>query len=482
MFSWLFPSEMIRIISGILRGLGGELGGVLRAVDRLFLPVFVVPVTIGVFLLYLVFRILRVVPIKAVQEFALVRAIAFFLSDWFGDVRLLLADRAQAANVRAAVASAVMSVQAEGCGTVVLIGHSGGTIAGYMTLTDPTYLSLAVDRFITHGQALGLAWRLGHACDPSRPDRVAARLYAGDRLRIPLHNVRDKLKWVDFWGTHDPAPAGGFGVGCDVNVPAQVNGESIRVFNRMSLRNDHGAYWDNDEAFVLPVARLIDTAPTNAPSTASRFFPLEPNPSRIDHREGRVKLLQFAWVAVMLSAIASVPVAVIDPLLPNDRANLAEAGRLAYGVVGWLAGILGFIWDILSLPTLPKTSDLSYSAALVIGIGAMLAIFWVVARILGSCWNAWDERERAIALQPMPRWRPTLALAIQLGLCAGASSALIGFAASGKIDALIVPGIAIALAWIVRLLSPRGSIRRPGAAEVGSRGAVVDGAPGVAQA
>ena len=26
----------------------------------------------------------------------------------------------------------------------------------------------------------------------------------------------------------------------------------------MSIRNDHGAYWENDEGFVLPVARLID--------------------------------------------------------------------------------------------------------------------------------------------------------------------------------------------------------------------------------
>ena len=57
-------------------------------------------------------------------------------------------------------------------------------------------------------------------------------------------------------------------------LPSAVRGGSTRVFNRMSLRNDHGGYWDNDEEFVLPVARLIDLAPGGR--DASRFFPEPP--------------------------------------------------------------------------------------------------------------------------------------------------------------------------------------------------------------
>ena len=102
------------------------------------------------------------------------------------------------------------------------MGHSGGTIAAYMTLTDARYQHLAVERLITHGQALALVWRLGHACAPSDPDRSADRLYEGDRLRRSLAEARPSLHWFDFWSTHDPAPAGGFGVGCIVTTQLRV--------------------------------------------------------------------------------------------------------------------------------------------------------------------------------------------------------------------------------------------------------------------
>ena len=479
MFRWLFPTEMFRIIGRILKGFGSEFGGLYRAVDFVFMTIFLIPVAVSVFLFYVLFRLLRVIPIKAIQELALLGAVDFFLSDWFGDVRLLLADRAQAANVRAAIAAAIKSVTNEGCGTIVLIGHSGGTIAGYMTLTDKMYRKLQVDRFITHGQALSLVWRLGRACDPSGNDRSVDRLYDGDRLRKPLADARPDTHWFDFWATHDPAPAGGFGIDCDVTRPELCGGESIQVANRMSLRNDHGGYWDNDEGFVLPVARLIETSPTGAPAV-SRFFADEPSPSRIERRWARVKLLQFAWVGVMLSAVVSVPLAIVDPLVPGDRGNLAEAGRLAYGFVGWVAGALGFVWDLLGLPELPGAADLPYAAALVIGIVAMLVIFWGVSRVMGTFWNRWDERERAIAMQPRPRWRHTVLVVVQMGLCSGASVALIGFAASGSALALIVPGLALGLAYLVGLFIPPGVVRRAGPLESASRSEVLDGSPGIA--
>lgn len=440
----------------------------------------VVPLTILVFLMYVVFRLLRIIPIKQVQEFSVVRSIEFFLSDWFGDVRILLADRAQAANVRAAVASAIESVTADGCEKVVVIGHSGGTIASYMTLVDDEYAALPVDRFITHGQALGLVWRLGHACEPNRPDRRIDRLYRGDRLRSPIGEVRPDLQWFDFWGTHDPAPAGGFGIGCSVCKPEQINGVATRVVNRMSLRNDHGGYWDNDEGFVLPVARLIETSSNGAPPTASRFFPAEPTPSRADQRARRVKLLQYAWIGVMVSAVVAVPLAIADPLMPGDRGSLGEAGQVAYALVGRIAGALGWLADLLELPKLPATVD--GTAALIMGLVAMLVVYWGVARFMGSLWNAWDAREREIALQPKPVWRPVGPLTVQLGLSSAAAVSLLGFAASGSVYGLVFPALAMVLALLSRFTSPRGMVRRPGPDEVDDRDAILAGEPGIAEA
>ncbi len=478
MFRWLFPMEMGRIIFGIFKGLGAEQRAY-RWGEMFFLVPFVIPLTILVFFLYVTFRLLRIMPIKQVQEFAVIRAIEFFLSDWFGDVRIMLADRAQAANVRAAIASAIESVTLDGCGTVVVIGHSGGTIAGYMTLADDKYAGLPVHRFITHGQALGLVWRLGHACEPTRPDRRVDRLYRGDRLRIPLNEVRPGLEWFDFWGTHDPAPAGGFAHGCAVSRPEASDGVETRVFNRMSLRNDHGGYWDNDEGFVLPVARLIETSATGQPASASRFFPSEPTPSRVERRERRVKLLQYAWVGVMVSAVLAVPLAIVDPLMPGDRGNLTEAGQGAYAFVGQLAAGLGWVAELLELPKLPSAVD--GTAALVIGLIAMLAVYVGVARFMGSVWNAWDAREREIALQPKPVWRPIGPLVIQLGLSSAAAVSLLGFAASGSGYGLVFPALALGLALLSRFSSSKGMVRRPGRDEVGDRDAIIAGEPGVAE-
>ena len=47
-----------------------------------------------------------------------------------------------------------------------------------------------------------------------------------------------------------------------------------------------------------------------------------------------------------------------------------------------------------------------------------------------------------------------------MGLSAAAAVALLGFAASGTVQGLIVPGLAVGTAYLVRLLTPRGTVRR----------------------
>ena len=193
MFRWLVPWEIKRLIGGILSGFGSE-GGFFRLVDIVFLPLFLIPMTVLIILAFILFRILRAIPWKPLQDFAAIRAIDAFLVDWFGDMRILLTDRVQAANIRARVAEAIGDCVDAGCGTIVVIGHSGGTIVGYMTLADEAYSSLPVSTFVTHGQALTLAWRLAHFGEPEVADHHPDRLYAGDRLSDGPHEARVPIR------------------------------------------------------------------------------------------------------------------------------------------------------------------------------------------------------------------------------------------------------------------------------------------------
>ena len=135
----------------------------------MFLPLFLIPVTV------LVDPRVHPVPhpardpVEAAPGLRRAEAITGFLVDWFGDVRVLLTDRIQAANIRARLAEAIQDCLDAGCGTIVVVGHSGGTMVGYMTLADEAYEPLPVNTFVTHGQALTIGWRLGHFGDPERP-------------------------------------------------------------------------------------------------------------------------------------------------------------------------------------------------------------------------------------------------------------------------------------------------------------------------
>ena len=460
MLRWLAPGELIRLWTGIVSGIASEGSFFFRLVDTLFLPLFLLPATALVVLAFVALRLLRAIPWRPIQDLAARTSIRLFLVDWFGDVRVLLTDRVQGASIRARVAEAISDCRAAGCGTIVLVGHGGGAIVGYMTLADETYAELPVDELITHGQALGIAWRLGHADEYDMPDRNPDHLYRGDRLRGNLSRLpfRAGLRWHDFRATHDPAPAGGLATGPRVTTPELVNGASIRVFNRMSLRNDHESYWANDEEFVLPVARLIDLAPAGSRSR-SRFFPESVVTERVVRRRQRVKLLQFAWVAVMLSAVVALPLAILDPLVPGDGSSIELAGSSAW------AGVRTLVDDarpVLSSANLRLTvGPIDRALAAAVGIVGIVAAYWIVGRVMSGLWTAWDERERRIALQPIPRWRSTYPLALQLGLCAGAALWLLTFTASGDWLFVVPSAVAVLLARVLGAITGRGSIRRP---------------------
>ena len=197
----------------------------------------------------------------------------------------------------------------------------------------------------------------------------------------------------------------------------------------MSVRNDHGGYWENDEEFILPVARLIDQSPAGAPAV-SRFFPESAATRRPEHRERRVKLLQFAWVAVMVSAVVAVLLAIIDPLFPGDRGSIEAAGAAAWAAIGTFVTTFGPVLHFFEIDL--TVEPISGPLAILVGVVAMLAVYYAVGRVLSGLWSRWDERERQIALQPVPAWRSETPLAAQLGLCGGAALWLFTFAASGE--------------------------------------------------
>ena len=147
------------------------------------------------------YDLLRRVPIPVIRDFAARRMLDSFLVEWFGDLPVLLDEPVQSANVRARVARSIELMLEDECDAIVIVAHSGGALVTFEMLLDPAYGHLRVDKLITLGQGLGLAWRL--AADPD-----VQEITPGHRLVGNLARARPGLRWVDFWASYDPAPAG----------------------------------------------------------------------------------------------------------------------------------------------------------------------------------------------------------------------------------------------------------------------------------
>lgn len=333
------------------------------------------------------YDLLRRIPIGPIRDFAARKMIDSFLVDWFGDLPVLIDDAVQAANVRARLAGSIRGLREQGCDAVVIVAHSGGALVSFETLLDPVYLGpeYRVDKLVTLGQGLGLAWRLA-------ADLRVHDITPGHRLVGNLARARPDLRWVDFWASFDPAPAGplparggitsaartesgpqvaavvetGEGqdgeswlVRTDVGTNAEVREavasqavasnsamvasgagatsaaapaagrlievESRPVTNEMNVMTDHGGYWANDEGFLVPLVRHIDAALGGA--DASRFYrDREPRTRRIIWRRQRVSALAaWDWLC-SIGAIVTLGVMGIGAIVAGDR-RLADAGN-----------------------------------------------------------------------------------------------------------------------------------------------------------
>jgi hypothetical protein len=215
-------------------------------------------------LLLVIYGVLRsiekLLPFGPLKDGALTRPLDSFVLDWFGDVYVLLTDSAQAAGVRDRLLDALLDLEDAGCGERVIIAHSGGAIVSCMTLADHGPEEVHVDRLITLGEGLNLAWRLTTG-EQGRPATDASVEY--DRLYRDVLAVHPDLRWDDFWGSQDPAPVGVLtfpgGTASDGELRERVR--SHATWNRLSIGADHGSYWQNDEEFVTPVARLLEGRP-----------------------------------------------------------------------------------------------------------------------------------------------------------------------------------------------------------------------------
>ena len=215
---------------------------------------------------------LRSVPIKAIRERAEVASLDAQLVSAFGDLPVLLDDQVQAAIIRARLARSIRWVRDRGCDDVVLVAHSGGAIVSYATLLDDAYRDLPVAKLVTLGQGLALGWRL---------ERTTGPFVAGNPIRGDLGATRPGLRWVDFWASYDPAPAGelvavndcplvAVEVVIDGQPPSPIQVESRPITNFMHVGDDHDGYWQNDEGFLIPLIRHIDDPYGNG--SGSRFY------------------------------------------------------------------------------------------------------------------------------------------------------------------------------------------------------------------
>jgi hypothetical protein len=250
---------------------------VFQALNKLGFGLFLSVLTAIVLALYaLAAGLAAIIPIASVRE-ALARfQLGTFLTTSWGDAFLLLRDPIQAANVRGRFIQAIRALRAYGCDRIAIVAHSGGTIVAYMALSDPAYEDGA-DTLITFGEAISLGRDIAPNAGEDGGVPPSIRLAPGAALRIG--SSTHQARWIDFWGSHDPAPCGALEPEFPMFDEAVLDrpdwpgkaSRSIRVLNRRSVLEDHGSYWENDEEFLYPLLAQLEV--TALPYSESRFKP-----------------------------------------------------------------------------------------------------------------------------------------------------------------------------------------------------------------
>jgi hypothetical protein len=444
------------------------------------------------------YDLLRRVPLPVIRDFAIGRMVDSFLVDWFGDLPVLLDDPVQAANVRARLARSIQRLLDDGCDAIVIVAHSGGALVSFETLLDPAYAHLRVDKLITLGQGLGLAWRLAE-------DEEVHEITPGNRLVGDLAAIRPRLRWVDFWASYDPAPAGPLPareieasdkasgeaaaemvatsgakavatgdrrarpwlVQAPVPLPNEppptlpagtIGVESRPVTNEMNVLTDHGGYWANPEGFLVPLVRHLDAARGDA--SASRFYrdPAARTRRIVWRRERVAALAAWGWLS-SVGAIFSAVVLLILQATGDQR--LSGAGNTLVAVwdrvpgheivSGPVTGIGSVIGALFGWVGLERVADgVASLGPPLVGLALLVGLFYALVKVGLGRWHDWDRRERRathpeIPTQPDRSAAGGQALALVGGLL-GLVVATFGWGLAAAV-CIALGGTAGALAW-----------------------------------
>ena len=334
----------------------------------------------------------KILPIGPLKNGALTRPIDRFVLEWFGDVYVLLRDPAQAASVRGRLIEALRDLEANHCSPVIVVAHSGGAIVSYMTLADPAQKELKVDRLITLGEGLNLAWRLTAGEDGKADDETKLRY---DRLYSDVFKVRPDLLWDDFWASQDPAPVGVLSPEADQFDEGSLGKiSSHAVWNRLAFREDHGTYWDNDEEFLIPIARLMDRNPAGM----RKYLELGEDGDRSLRRRRRLTFLSI-WRQLALVA----PTAAIVAAYAAGSTYVIDAGKAIADVWDSVPGNEIISAPVNAIRDLDLKSDEPWQTLNEAGI-------WVIVAVLGLltlvALIAPPERPVPWNNRQQPWWRP----------------------------------------------------------------------------
>jgi hypothetical protein len=266
--------------------------------------------------------------------------------------------------------------------------------------------------------------------------------------------------WLDFYATADPVPDGPLPGGqapadatAAADPPAAGAGTwsrraTVNVRNRDSVFADHGAYWQNAEQFVAPVAQaLVELA-------GERFLP-KPGDDEVLRqasrlRESRVAALRWAgWLAV-----AAVPIAVWGLW----RAPLEGLVRWVVAVAQPLLGWVGDLFDV-EVPTEGPVAP---------WIGAGLIVLGALAyrtAVLDPLWRRWDLRmAEQLFAREWKGWRAWRMVEFSVAAAAPPAAALIAAAVARSSWVLaIAAGVVLVLAaWPVGVRPFREAARETG--------------------
>jgi hypothetical protein len=445
-------------------GLGGVLG---RAGAWVYLQAF----SALLLLLYGTLRSIEaILPIGPLKGGALTKPIDRFVLEWFGDVFVLLGVPAEAAVVRGRLARSIRNLMEVGCDQIVVIAHSGGAIVAWTTLVDDFVPKLQVDMLVTIGEGLNLGWNItsGEATEGGSQEAVDRARKRFPLLYEPLMKKRTDIHWVDYWGSRDPAPSGWITpprmpLDPDPDGAASLRPDpdrfsNLAIWNVLSSREDHGAYWENDEEFVIPLLRRLEG---DRGAATSFFGPIDAHERRSKRRRRRLSVLSLWKQLCLMAPTAAV---ITSYAWENDAIP-----KLADVVAGVWSGIPGN--EIVSGPINAIRDlqlDVTYPA---INTLAEVGV-WVVAGLIASA--AWfaliSPPERATPwLHPvglpanvigfLVRSGPLLAAApLALGL-AVAAGRFIGGMTERNLDAVrdALPPLAILIliVFIASILSRR---------------------------